>query len=58
MMSEKLTKELQDILCEDFGMRCDTQEATEIGNSLVNYFDTILKINHKNYEYKNTIQSD
>jgi hypothetical protein len=44
MISKKLLLELKTILEEDLGLKLTLQEATEIGTTLLEYVETLLKI--------------
>ena len=48
MISQQLTKELQMIIQEDYGVNLDAKEATQTANNLVECFDLLAKINHEN----------
>jgi len=44
MISTKLLKELQKIIEEDYGIVLRFEEVSDIGNSLVGFFDLLLEI--------------
>jgi alanine-alpha-ketoisovalerate/valine-pyruvate aminotransferase len=46
MVSEKLIKELQIILREDYGKDLDIKDVADIANGSVNYFNLLAKIYH------------
>lgn len=48
MISQKLVDELKQIIEEDYKKDLSDQEAMEMGNSLVNYFDLLITIDEKN----------
>ena len=47
MISQELTRELQEIIREESGHDLDMQKTSEIGNSLVGLFDLLAKIKHQ-----------
>lgn len=48
MVSPELINELKTIIKEDYGVELEQNEADEIANSLVNYFDLLAKIQIEN----------
>ena len=57
MLSKKLLDKLKAILKEDYGEDLEPQEVSKMGNTLVSYFDLLVKFSHqdrlKEVEYKN-----
>lgn len=47
-LSKETIEELKKILKKDYGQNLSTQEATEVANNLVGYFDLMAKIHHQN----------
>ena len=47
MISDKLTKELQAIIKDEYGRDLSFEEVAKIGNDLVVIFDTLAKINFR-----------
>jgi len=48
MISKSLLDELKTIIREDYGEELDDQKISQIGNSLVSYFDLLKEIHHRN----------
>lgn len=44
MVSQQLLLELKDIVQEDYGVKLSMQAISEIGNSLVGFFELLAKI--------------
>lgn len=44
MISQPLIKELQTIISEDYRIKLTLAEATDIGNTLTGYFETLIEI--------------
>jgi len=56
IISGKLLAELKQILKEDYGLELTSKEVLEIGTTLLNFTETLLKIESKNdYEKQRTI---
>lgn len=54
MVSQELLLELKDIIQEDYGVDLPMQAVSEIGNSLVGYFELLAKIESEGeYEDEN-----
>lgn len=54
MISQPLIKELQTIVNEDYGIKLSLAEATDMGNTLTGYFETLIEIeNQSNKKNKN-----
>lgn len=51
MVSEKLIKELQAIIKDEYGVDLSYKETAKLGNDLVDIFDTLAKIDFKD-KYK------
>ena len=47
MVSEELVLELQGIIKDKTGQDLTFEQASEVGNTLVNYFDLLAKIYHR-----------
>ena len=47
MVSEKIIKELQEIIKEEYGREVTLIQASEIGNGLVSLYDLLAKIYHE-----------
>jgi len=47
MISDKLTRELQAIIRDEYGRDLSFDEVAKIGNDLVVIFDTLAKINFR-----------
>ena len=47
MISQPLIKELQTIISEDYAIKLSLAEATDIGNTLTDYFETLIEIESK-----------
>ena len=47
MVEGKLINELKQIIKDVYGKDVSFQEASEIGNTLVNYYDLLAKIYHE-----------
>ena len=50
MLSEQTLLELGQILKEEYGVEISPQNVSEMGHSLVGYFDLLAKINHREVE--------
>lgn len=48
MVSEEMLTELNNILRTDYGLELNPREISAIGNSLVDYFELLTKMNKKN----------
>ena len=46
-VSKELVLELQTIIKEEYAKEVPFEEASEIANGLVGYFDTLAKIHHR-----------
>jgi hypothetical protein len=55
IISNKLLTELRQILQEDYGLKVNAKEALEIGTTLLNFTETLMKIESENY-YQNEKQ--
>lgn len=49
-VSKELILELQAIIKEDYGREVDFQQASSIGNGLVDYFDLLAKLYHQQHD--------
>lgn len=59
IISNKLLTELKQILLNDYGLEVTAKEAMEIGTTLVNFAETLLKIESKNdNEKQQTVESN
>ncbi len=47
MVSQQLLQELKTIIEEDYGVSLTPSELSEIGNSLVMFFELLIKINYE-----------
>lgn len=47
MLSETTIQELKQILKEEYGRDLDLKEASETAHTLVDYFDSLAKIYHR-----------
>ncbi len=47
MVSEKLVKEFQQIVKEDYNKDLSFEEASSIMNDMVNYYDLLAKVFHR-----------
>lgn len=47
MVSEELILELQKIIKDTYGRDVTFEEASQIGNTMVGYFDTLARIYHE-----------
>lgn len=47
MVSKQLLEELRMIIKEDYGVELQPQDLSEVGNSLVEYFELLIKIDQK-----------
>lgn len=52
MVSQQLLQELKLIIQEDYGVVLQPQEVSEIGNSLVQFFSMLIKIDTEDEEEK------
>lgn len=57
-MSEKIVHELKQILEEEYGQDVDLKEASEIAYNLVNYFNLLAKIYHREEILKNKYENN
>jgi len=48
MVSQKLVKELKNIIKEEYGRDLSLQDTTKIANGLVGYYDILAKIYYHN----------
>lgn len=55
IISNKLLAELRQILLEDYGLKVNAKEALKIGTTLLNFTETLMKIESENY-YQNEKQ--
>lgn len=46
MVSQELLRELQILLCEDYGKELELNQVSLIARDLVEYFDLLAKIHH------------
>lgn len=51
MLSKKLIHELIVILKDDYDVQLSDEEAENLGNSLVDYFEILLKVDQDEYEH-------
>jgi hypothetical protein len=56
MLSEALVKNLQAILKEQFGEEVDLKEASEIGETLVSYFDLLAQMDNETLANEQTYE--
>jgi hypothetical protein len=47
MVSQQIVEELKTIIKEDYGKDLETKEVAQIAENLVNYFDLLAKIYHR-----------
>lgn len=47
MISKELLKELQVIIREEYGKELEMKQISEIGNTLVKYFELLAKIDYE-----------
>jgi len=53
MINEKSEKELKTIIDNDYGVKITEKEVQEIGNTLMDLFETLNRIeNYSGYEYE------
>lgn len=52
VVSKELILELQTIIKEDYEREVDFSQASSIANGLVDYFDLLAKIHHRDNEYE------
>jgi len=52
MVSRKLLKELQQIIKEECGVELKPKEVSDIGNTLIEFFELLAEINNKRYGAK------
>ncbi len=45
MVSQELLNELKTILQEEFNLKLSAEEVSKVANTLVSYFDLLIKIN-------------
>jgi len=50
MVSEKLLQELREIMKEEYDIKLEEGELQSFGNDLVDYFETIIKIQNNSTE--------
>ncbi len=53
-VSKELILELQTIIKEDYEREIDFSQASSIANGLVDYFDLLAKMHHRDNEYEDT----
>jgi len=54
MINQKWEKELKTIINNDYGLKLSDKEVQEIGNTLIDLFETLNRIeNYSGYEYEN-----
>ena len=58
MLSKETTQSLQKILKEDYKQDISLEEASDIANTLVNYFDLLIKISRNNNKDKSKNEND
>jgi len=58
MLSEAIIQELKQILKEEYGRDVDLKEASEIAYNLVNYFNLLAKIHHREEILKNKYENN
>ena len=56
-VSKKLILELRKIIKNDYGKKITISEASEIANTLVNYFNLLAKIHHRNNNNERNLQN-
>ena len=56
MISEKLTKELQEIIKDEYGVDLSLAETAKVGNDLVESFDILARIDWLNKRKKQICQ--
>ena len=52
MVSQRLIRELQKIIKEDYGLDLSMRDVSQIASSLVGYFDLLAKIDHREWGNK------
>jgi len=50
MLSQQTIQQLQQIITEEYGKELTLKEVTEIAQTMVNYFDLLAKILHRDNE--------
>ena len=56
MLSNSTIKKLQEILWKEYGKEVNDKDASEIANGLVNYFDLLGRIYHREKIKEETIE--
>ena len=52
MVSKKLLKKLQQIIKEEYGIELKPKEVSDIGNSLIGFFELLIEIDGEKYAIK------
>lgn len=52
---DELIEELRQIVKEDYGQDLDFKDAYNLANGLINYFDLLAKLHHRNHEDKHEL---
>lgn len=56
MVSKKLLKELRQIIKEEYGVELKSKEVSDIGNTLVGFFELLAEINISQQAIKEDIR--
>jgi hypothetical protein len=54
MVSQKLLNELKQIIKEDYGVELTQKETSEVGNTLVQFFELLIKIQNDGTHIEST----
>jgi len=57
MVSNKLLKELRLIIKEEYGFEIKPKEASDIGNTLVGFFELLMEVDSDKHELKEGVVS-
>lgn len=55
MVSKKLLKELKQIIKEEYQIELKPKEISDIGNTLVGFFELLAEVNSEKYEIKEVV---
>ena len=52
MVSKKLLQELKQIIKEEYGIELKPKEVSDMGNTLVGFFELLMEIDSEKYQIK------
>lgn len=55
MVSKNLLKELQQIIKEEYKINLKSKEVSDIGNTLVGFFELLMEVDNRNYQIRKEV---